>query len=99
MDQGEAVDVVRMCLKQIQSEGINAPKVREDTRLIGGNSPLDSISLVSLIIEIEQHISDRFDATIALTDDRAMSERHSPFRTVGTLASLIVQRLAEASAR
>ena len=67
--------------------------VSEETRLIGGNSPLDSIALVSLIVELEQQIEERYDVTTTLTDDQAMSEKRSPFRTVGALVSLIVQRL------
>ena len=87
--------MVRTCLKQVQHEGVDAQKVTEDTHLIGGNSPLDSISLVSLIVEIEQQVNDRFGVMITLADDRAMSETRSPFRTVGTLAALIAQRLGE----
>ena len=55
--------------------------VSEETRLIGGNSPLDSIALVSLIVELEQQIEERYDVTTTLTDDQAMSEKRSPFRT------------------
>jgi hypothetical protein len=32
---------------------------------------------------------------VVLADDRAMSRRNSPFRTVGTLAELLDERLAE----
>ena len=98
MDRGEAVELVRTCLKQIQLAGLDAETVSEDTRLIGGNSPLDSIALVSLIVEIEQQINERFDVSTTLADDRAMSEKRSPFRTVGALASFIVQRFGEMSA-
>ena len=97
MQREEAVELVRMCLKEVQPNGLDEQLVGEDMRLIGGNSPLDSIALVSLIVEIEQQINDRYDVFTTLTDDRAMSEERSPFRTVGTLAGLIVQRLDELS--
>jgi len=86
-----------VCLKQLELVGLDVQGVNEETRLIGGNSPLDSIALVSLIMELEQQIDERFDVTTTLTDDQAMSEKRSPFRTVGALASLIVQRLGPVS--
>ncbi len=97
MDRREAVELVRVCLKQLELVGLDVQGVNEETRLIGGNSPLDSIALVSLIMELEQQIDERFDVTTTLTDDQAMSEKRSPFRTVGALASLIVQRLGPVS--
>ena len=97
MEREQAVDLIRVCLKQIQPGELDAADLSEDMHLIGGNSPLDSIGLVSLIVEIEEQINDRVGLSLTLTDDRAMSQAHSPFRTVGTRASFVVQRLREAS--
>ena len=56
-----------------------------DTRLLGGNSNLDSLGLVNLIIAVEQNIDDEFGVSISLADEKAMSQKHSPFRTIGSL--------------
>ena len=96
MRREEAIDLVRECLLRVQPDGLDANAVDEGMRLIGGNSPLDSIALVSLIAELEQEISDRYGVTATLADDRAMSEEHSPFRSVETLAVLVAKRLEEA---
>ena len=66
-----------------------------ETRLFGGNSNLDSLGLINLIVAVEQNIEDEFDVTITLADERAMSQENSPFRTVGSLADYIELLLEE----
>lgn len=67
----------------------------KDSVLFGQGSNLESVDFVSLIVNIEQAVSDEFDKEISLVDARAMSQKHSPFRTVGTLAEYIHKLLEE----
>jgi acyl carrier protein len=61
--------------------------------LFGAESPLDSLGLVSLLMDIEEDLAGRgFDIT--LSDARAMSQRLSPFRSVPALVGYIRERLA-----
>lgn len=78
----------------VPQEEIDGP-IGVDTRLFGGNSPLDSTALVSLIIEVEQQISETYGIEIVIADDRAMSQQHSPFRTIGSLADYIQTLIKE----
>ena len=66
-----------------------------ETRLYGPKSPLDSMALVSLIADLEARLAAEFGRDLVLADERAMSQARSPFRTVGSLADHIGQRLAE----
>ena len=66
-----------------------------ETRLFGGNSNLDSLGLVNLLVMIEQNIEDEFDVIITIADERAMSQKHSPFRTMGSLTDYIDMLLKE----
>ena len=68
-----------------------------DTNLFGGNSILDSLGLINLIVAVEQNIEDEFDISLTLADERAMSQRHSPFRTVGSLVDYISMLFEEES--
>ena len=61
----------------------------EDTVLIGSGAKLDSLNLVSLIVDIEKGLSDKLGIEVSLTDENAMSQQKSPFRTVKTLADYI----------
>lgn len=66
--------------------------INKDTPLIGSQSILDSLSLVSLIVDIEASFLDE-DIEITLTSETAMSSRISPFRSVGALNSFIAKQL------
>jgi acyl carrier protein len=56
--------------------------------VFGSGSPLDSLGLVALLLDVEDALRDR-GVPIVLSDDRAVSQRRSPFRTVTTLVDYI----------
>ena len=61
----------------------------EETALFGPEGILDSMGLVALIVDVEEAIAERSGVAITLGDDRAVSQRSSPFRTVGSFAEYI----------
>ena len=65
------------------------------TVIFGEGGKVDSLGLVSLLVIIEQKIEDEFDKTITIADEKAMSQKHSPFRTIGTLTDYIDMLLKE----
>ncbi len=71
---------------------VAAETVDEQTRLFGPRGILDSIGLVSLIMDLEQQIHDEFGSTVSLADERAFSQSRSPFRSVGSLADYVLER-------
>ena len=66
-----------------------------DTVLFGSGTVLDSLGLVNLITAVEQSIEDSLDVTIELANERAMSRRHSPFKTVGSLVAYVEELLED----
>jgi acyl carrier protein len=66
-----------------------------DTVLFGSGGKLDSLGLVNLVVAVEQKMQSEFDQPISITDERAMSQKNSPFRTVQTLAEYISTLLEE----
>jgi len=69
--------------------------LNSSTILFGPKGVLDSMGLVSLIAELEQKIEDELSISILLADERAMSQRNSPFRTVSSLAEYILELIKE----
>ena len=65
------------------------------TVLFGKDGRLDSLGLVNLLVIIEQNIEDEFDVSITIADEKAMSQKHSPFRDVGALVDYINMLLKE----
>jgi len=75
---------------------INIAKELE-TKLFGKDGDLDSLSLVSLIVNIEDAINEKFDVAISIADEKAMSQKRSPFLSVKTLVNYIEILLREES--
>jgi len=71
-------------------QGVEAP-------LYGREGVLDSLALVSFVVAVEQAIENKFGRVLTLADEKALSQRHSPFRTIGGLADYVVSLLQEAA--
>ena len=65
-----------------------------EASLYGGDSNLDSLGLVSLIVGLEQNIEDELEKTISLADEKAMSQNSSPFKNINSLIDYINKNLA-----
>ena len=67
-----------------------------DTNLYGTSGILDSMGLVSMIVAVEQDVEDEFDVQITIANAKAMSQKNSPFKTVGSLATYVEGLIEEA---
>jgi acyl carrier protein len=65
--------------------------VNENTVLFGNGSSIDSLSLVSIIVDLEMLFSTDHSQDISLTDDRAMAREKSPFTNITTLVDYIFE--------
>jgi len=95
--QEDAQQVVPLIISSVnqlrETEGLEAPdRLDSHTTLFGGDGFLDSMSLVTLIVVIEKAIEEKFGRSVSLADPGAMSQEHSPYRTIGSLAAYISQR-------
>ncbi|MBX7247335.1 MAG: hypothetical protein K1X53_17715 [Candidatus Sumerlaeaceae bacterium] len=66
-----------------------------ETVLYGPGGNLDSLGLVTLVLSVEREVDDEFGTPVSLADEKAMSQKTSPFRNVGTLADYIEVLLTE----
>ena len=69
--------------------------VDEKTILFGLNSTIDSLSLVSIIVDLEIEFMDTYNFEISLTDDRAMTRAISPYENISVLADYILELVSE----
>ena len=68
--------------------------VSAETELYGTGGQLDSMGLVSFLVDIEESFQDN-DINISLSDERAMSQSRSPFRNVQSLTDYIAALIKE----
>lgn len=73
-------------------KGVSVPRA-PDAVLYGQTGKLESIDVVTLIMELEDQIKAEFGTAITIADDRAMSRENSPFLTVGTLTDYVAELL------
>ncbi|WP_202943746.1 hypothetical protein [Heliomicrobium modesticaldum] len=62
----------------------------EQIKIFGRDGLLDSVGLVTLIVDVEQQVEEQTGRSIVLADERAMSQKQSPFQTIGTLADYVM---------
>ena len=65
-----------------------------ETPLFGNDGVLDSMELVALLISVEEALMDE-GLEVSLSDERAMSQSRSPFRSVESLKGYIEELLQE----
>jgi acyl carrier protein len=73
-------------------KGVSVNKA-PDAVLYGKTGKLESIDVVTLIMEVEDQIKAEFGQSITIADDRAMSRENSPFLTVGSLTDYVADLL------
>ena len=97
MDRETALKVVVTSLKDAleQFGATDIGEITEETVIVGQGAVLDSIGVVSLIVDIEQHLEMDHDVSVTLASERAMSQRSSPFRNAGVLADHIMSVIQE----
>lgn len=85
----EMVHLVAEALRELASNAeIEIPAVVSgETPLFGEEGLLESLALVTLIVSVEEQIEERFGRAVTLADEKALSQRNSPYRTVGSLAA------------
>ena len=77
-----AVDVVNEHLPREKWLGRTA-----ETQLVGESSGVDSLTLISYVVALEQVIETDFGCSLSLTDDsEILTDQEGPLRSLGELA-------------
>ena len=67
----------------------------KSTQLFGEDGVLDSLEVVNLIVALEQRIQSDLDFAITLADEKAMSQKRNPFRSIESLADYAIMLIKE----
>jgi acyl carrier protein len=62
--------------------------VSAEAPIFGPDSTLDSLGLVGLLLDIEEGLQE-IGCDVVLSDERAVSQKRSPFRSVQSLVSYV----------
>jgi acyl carrier protein len=96
-DHAEVVDVLFDAIDEVNNLLPPEQQLEKsvDTVLFGGAGKLDSLGLVTFIVAAEQKVAEISGTAVTLADEKAMSQKNSPFRTIGTLTDYIILLLSE----
>jgi len=91
------VTIIKKAVTEVMDQaGLPPPtSLSDDTVIVGKDAVLDSLGVVSLIVEVEQALEQQHDVAVTLASDKAMSQKNSPFRTVGVLADHVLETIKE----
>jgi len=97
MQKSEVYELVASCVMEVLNSTNThpLPDIENITSLIGPKSILDSLELVTLIVNIEQVLQEKFRLTLTLADESAMAQESSPFRTVQSVVDFIWMLIEE----
>ena len=101
MDIEEATTKVKKVISEVLERSIeksddqnDVPEIVPDMNLIGGNSPLDSMKLVEVCLELED-IADDLGFEFDWTSESALSKSRSMFRTLQSLSQEFLNQSKE----
>ena len=95
MMRGQILSLVSEGLASINEDREDKPaiSISEETHLFGKKGELDSLELVSLVVDIEERVLEIFDKEISLTNDDVLNQDPSPFWNMGSLVDYIEKLL------
>jgi len=95
MKTEKIIELVIISAQRIVSENgtFNPDKISFNTPLFSSNGIVDSLGLVQLIADIEEEIYQATGKQITIADEKAMSQKISPFRSISSLADYIESQI------
>jgi acyl carrier protein len=94
----QVMQLLRECVAEYGEQTGGEYDLKDETPLIGPDSPVDSLGLVMIITGFECKLNETFNAEVVLASEKAMSMNRSPFRTLGAMADYGVELLDEEAA-
>ncbi|TGY90295.1 acyl carrier protein [Marinicauda algicola] len=70
---------------------VAAGNITQDTALIGDDAPIDSGALVELMLSLEEYLDEEHGIDFDWTSDQTLSSSRSAYRSIATLADVIVK--------
>lgn len=95
----DLIELINACAREVyeQQPAPGPLALDAQTELFGERGIFDSLGLVNLVVAVEQAVEDHYRISVSLADRRALSQRRSPFRTIGSLAEYTQALIQEKS--
>lgn len=90
------LDLVYEAIDTVNEQILTGPHLGKtpETALLGEESAVDSLTLVNLVVAVEELVAERLGQTITLVDEDTFTDESRPLATVQSLARLVDKKLA-----
>jgi acyl carrier protein len=96
MDRNEVLrNLLFQCVREYADQTGRALAIDLETPLLGPSAEVDSLGLVMIVTSFEDKLNEHFDAQLVLANEKAMSMKRSPFRSVQALSEYAAELLDE----
>lgn len=89
----EKIEEIVFEVLKINTEDLEIGEINYNTLLLSEGSVIDSMTIVSIVVDLESKLSEAFEREISLSDEKAMSRELSPFSNVKNLIEYISELL------
>jgi acyl carrier protein len=97
IEQAKLEELVKSQIKIFcEDNDIEIDELNKETRLIGADTVLDSMGLVTFLVELEDKLEELYSIQIEIADEKAMSRHRSPFISIETLTEFLTEKINEA---
>jgi len=95
--QDDIAATIYRAIDDVNAQLPPASRLKKDpsTVLFGREGGLDSLSLVNLIVALEQHVEIRHGKVVSLSSPDVLLAENSPFASVEALTSYLASRVQE----
>lgn len=90
-----ALEIVYAAIDVVNEQIVDAPKIPKspETILLGDEGVIDSLTLVNLVVAIEDYLASKRGLNVTLVDEETFSAEDQPLRSVGSLAQLVGRKM------
>lgn len=91
----KALDIVYAAVDVVNEQIVDGPKIPKspDTILLGDDGVIDSLTLVNLVVAIEDHLASKQGVSVTLVDEETFSSEDQPLRSIQSLAQLVERKM------
>jgi acyl carrier protein len=96
LDPNALMLAIRQCVQDLNKQLTAGERLDDspETILAGEGGKLDSLSLITLLVAIEEAVEKNFAVRVAVLDEEMLGADDGPYRTLGSLARWIAERAA-----
>ena len=91
----QILDAIYGAIDEVNAAQGSENQIAKDAKsvLFGQGGKLDSLGLLTFVLQVEQRVQSAGHPSFTLTDEKSMADTPTAFRTVDTLADYVVGRL------